>query len=66
MPTKPRRREPRLTPTPLARLQRIRDIIDAVEGRCSAVDGDVTPTLREMTRDELRRIYKLAGGKVRR
>ncbi len=45
-------------------LAQIREIIDRVENRCMAVDGPVTPTTEEMTEDELRRIYVLAGGKI--
>ena len=32
-------------------------IIDTVENRCMAVDGPVTPTLREMREDELRDLW---------
>lgn len=46
----------------LSRLERIAEIIEAVENRCMAVDGPVTPTLQEMTEEELRRIYALATG----
>lgn len=45
-----------------ARLQSIKEIIDSVENRCMAADGPVTNTRREMTDDELKRIYRLAGG----
>jgi len=45
------------------RLDKIRDIIEDVDNRCMAVDGPVTPTEREITAAELKRIYKLAGGK---
>lgn len=47
------------------RLRAIKDIIDSVETRCLAADGPVTPTLKEMGEDELRKIYRLAGGKVK-
>jgi hypothetical protein len=46
-----------------ARLKRIREIIEAVDNRCTAADGPVTPTLQEMTQAELSRIYALACGK---
>lgn len=46
------------------RFTKIRGIIETVEQRCMAVDGPVTPTHEEITDDELRKIYKLAGGKV--
>lgn len=46
------------------RLSQIVDIIEAVDNRCSAADGDVTPTLEEMTQEEMSRIYALAGGIV--
>lgn len=36
------------------------DIILAVENRCLAADGPVTPTLQEMTAQELQAIYRLA------
>jgi hypothetical protein len=45
------------------RLQRIAEIIEAVDNRCMAVDGPVTPTLREMTQAEISEIYRLASGK---
>lgn len=48
------------------RLDQIKEIIDSVESRCLAADGPVTPTLKEMGEDELRKIYKLAGGKIKR
>jgi len=47
------------------RLRAIKDVIDSVESRCLAADGPVTPTLKEMGEDELRKIYKLAGGKIK-
>lgn len=48
------------------RLHAIRNLIDAVEQRAMAVDGPVNNTRDEMTDAELRRIYQLAGGEVRR
>lgn len=47
-------------------LLEIREIIEAVENRCMAADGPVTPTHQEITDEEIRRIYKLAGGKIRK
>lgn len=52
--------------TPSVRLQRIREIIEHVETRAMAADGDVTNTRHEMTDKEMRQIYELAGGKVQR
>lgn len=43
-----------------ARLRRIAQIIEAVDTRCMAADGPVTPTLQEMTQDDISRIYALA------
>lgn len=43
------------------RLRRIAFIIEAVDNRCMAVDGPVTPTLQEMTQSEISEIYKLAS-----
>lgn len=34
-------------------------VIDAIESRCMAADGPVTPTLQEMREDELASIWKL-------
>lgn len=45
------------------RLVRIAEIIEAVDNRCAAADGPVTPTLQEMTPEEIMEIYKLAKGK---
>jgi len=42
------------------RLRRIAEIIADVDRRCMAADGPVTPTLQEMTTEELRTIYRLA------
>ncbi len=33
-------------------------IIDRVENRCMATDGPVTPTLREMSEDELAALWR--------
>jgi len=41
----------------------IRQVIECVEARCMAAEGDVTPTCKEITDAELRTIWKLAGGK---
>jgi hypothetical protein len=46
------------------RFAQIVAIIDAVENRCMAHDGPVGNTRQEMTDDELREIYKLAGGVI--
>lgn len=43
-------------------LAAIRRIIERVEDRALAVDGPVTPTRLIMTDEELRSIYRLAGG----
>lgn len=50
-----------LPPSPTERLAEIAAIIEAVDHRCMAADGPVTPTLREMTQKEISRIYKLAA-----
>lgn len=47
-----------------ARLASIKEIIDIVENRAMAADGPVTNTRYEMTDEELRRIYRLAGGTI--
>lgn len=47
---------------PVERLQRIAQIIEAVDHRCLEADGPVTPTLQEMTQDEISRVYALATG----
>lgn len=49
--------------TPKQRLKEIADIIEAVDMRCAAVDGPVTPTLEEMTPQEIKKIYRLAIGR---
>lgn len=46
----------------LERLEMIRDIIDGVDMRCGAVDWPVTPTNKEISIEEIRKIYQLAGG----
>lgn len=43
-------------------MRKILDIIDTVEGRCLAADGPVTPTLREISDDEVRRLDRYAQG----
>lgn len=48
----------------LERLERIAEIIEAVDRRCAAVDGPVTSTLQEMEQHELSTIYALARGEV--
>ena len=45
------------------RLFLIRGIIERVDYRAQFADGPVTPTLEEMTPEEMSEIYKLAGGK---
>lgn len=37
------------------------DILEIVDNRCMAADGPVTPTLQEITAEELRRLYKAAN-----
>jgi hypothetical protein len=49
--------------TSMVRLRRIKQIIEDVDNRCMAADGPVTPTLKEMTQDEISRIYALSCGK---
>lgn len=49
--------------TSTQRLQKIAIIIENVENRCMCVDGPVTATLKEMTQEEISKIYKLAKGK---
>ena len=51
--------------TPTQRLDKIRDMIEAVDRRCEAVDGPVTPTGKEITESELVRIYQLAKGEIK-
>lgn len=50
----------------LWRLNQIADIIEGVDNRCMAVDGPVSRTLKEMTDDEMRKIYKLAKVRILR
>ena len=50
-------------PTDAGRLDRIRKIIEAVDNRCMAADGPVTPTLQEMTQAEISSIYALSRRK---
>ncbi len=40
--------------------RRIVNIIECVENRCMAADGPVTPTTKEITEDDLRRIWLAA------
>lgn len=47
--------------TEAERLAEIARIIERVDDRCLATDGPVTPTLQEMTQEEISRIYKLAN-----
>lgn len=42
------------------KLKRIAEIIENVDDRCMHVDGPVTPTLEEMTQEEISEIYELA------
>lgn len=44
----------------------IERIIEAVDNRCAAADGPVTPTLKEMTQKEISTIYALAKTGARR
>ena len=46
-------------------LTAIRRIIETVDLRAMAADGPVTPTLQEMTQEEISEIYRLSGGDVR-
>lgn len=36
------------------------ELLEAIDGRCMAADGPVTPTLTEATSDELRKLYLFA------
>lgn len=45
-------------------LLRIKEIIEQVDHRAMAADGPVTPTFKEITDAELRKIYALASGHV--
>ena len=44
------------------RLSQIQEIIEAVDQRASAADGPVADTREEMTKAEMRKIYRLAKG----
>lgn len=44
------------------RLTRIATIIESVDHRAGAADGPVTPTLQEMTQEEISSIYALSKG----
>lgn len=46
------------------RLKAIAEIIEDVDRRCEIADGSVTPTLEEMTQNEISAIYWLAIGRV--
>lgn len=48
--------------TAAGKLRRIAAIIEAVDNRCMAIDGAVTPTLQEMTQAEISEIYRLSSG----
>jgi hypothetical protein len=54
----------KLPTVPRERLRAIAAIIEGVDVRCAAADGLVTPTLQEMTQQELDVIYALAVGKA--
>lgn len=41
------------------RVTRFNMIIDSIENRCLAVDGPVTPTLKEATEEELSELWTL-------
>lgn len=63
------RRKPRLLArikrmTPSSRLAAIKEVIEAVDNRCMAVDGPVPSTLDEMSQAEIAEIYRLAGGRA--
>ena len=45
------------------RLDRIAEIIEAVDNRCMAADGPVSKTLEEMQQSEISAIYALAKRK---
>lgn len=47
------------------RLAEIAKIIEAVDHRCMAADGPVTPTNQEITLKEIQRIYALANGSAK-
>ena len=54
--------ESALAEGPEMRLIEIARIIEGVDNRCMAVDGPVSDTREEMTKDEMRAIYMLATG----
>jgi hypothetical protein len=39
---------------------RFTELLEAIDNRCMAADGPVTPTLSEATADELRKLYLFA------
>jgi len=41
------------------KIQRFNRIIDNIENRCMAVDGPVTPTLKEATEEELSELWRI-------
>ena len=45
--------------------ERFCELLEAIDTRCAAADGPVTPTLSEATADELRRLYVFAD-RIRR
>lgn len=47
-------------------LAEIAAIIESVDMRAAATDGPVTPTLQEMTQEEISRIYAIANSARRR
>jgi len=50
------------TPDTDRRLRAIADLLEAVDYRCMAADGPVTPTRLEITNAEMRDIYRIATG----
>lgn len=46
--------------TPIKRLKKIAELIEAVDNRAIAADGPVPPTRQEITDAEMRTIYRLA------
>jgi hypothetical protein len=45
---------------PQTNADRFCELLEAIDQRCMAADGPVTPTLTEATADELRRLYLFA------
>jgi hypothetical protein len=45
---------------PKTNADRFAELLEAIDQRCAAADGPVTPTLQEATPDELRRLYLFA------